>query len=150
MDSTTVKKIISTSLCPRPIGPYNQAVVIDRTVYLSGVVGADKDTGKLVPGGVVPETVKALRNIQTLLRVAGSHVDNVIKCTVLLNNINDFSVVNQEYAKGLKFHMQSSLVIVDFQFQSSQRISRHEPVTKLETFRWELQLKSKLLPSWVT
>lgn len=98
--STIVKKIISTSLCPRPVGPYNQAVIIDRTVYLSGVVGLDKDTGKLVPGGVVPETVKALQNIKDLLSVTGSHIDNVIKCTVLLRDINDFSDVNREYTKG--------------------------------------------------
>lgn len=95
-----MKKIISTSLCPRPVGPYNQAIVVDRTVYLSGMVGLDKDTSKLVPGGVVPETIKALENIRNLLRVTGSHIDNVIKCTVLLNDINDFAAVNQEYTKG--------------------------------------------------
>lgn len=98
--STIIKKIISTSTCPRPIGPYNQAVVIDRMLYLSGVVGADKDTGKLVPGGVIPETVKALENITNLLKVSGSKIDNVVKCTVLLKDINDFAAVNQEYTKG--------------------------------------------------
>lgn len=101
MSSTIVKKIISTALAPRPVGPYNQAVVIDRIVYLSGVVGLDKDTGKLVPGGIIPETVKTFENIQTLLRATGSKIDNVIKCTVLLNDINDFAAVNQEYTKGL-------------------------------------------------
>lgn len=99
--TTIVKKIISTSLCPRPVGPYNQAVIVDRTVYLSGVVGLDKDTGKLVPGGIIPETVKTLENIKNLLQVTGSKIDNVIKCTVLLNDINDFAAVNQEYTKGL-------------------------------------------------
>lgn len=98
--STIIKKIISTSTCPRPIGPFNQAVVIDRMLYLSGVVGADKDTGKLVPGGVIPETVKALENITNLLKVSGSKIDNVVKCTVLLKDINDFAAVNQEYTKG--------------------------------------------------
>lgn len=116
MSSTIIKKIISTPLCPRPIGPYNQAVVVDRTVYLSGVVGVDTDTGKLEPGGVVPETIRALHNIQNLLRVAGSQIDNVIKCTVLLNNINDFSAVNQEYTKGLKFRNQFSISINVFHF----------------------------------
>jgi len=99
MTSTIVKKIISTDQCPRPVGPYNQAVIIDRMLYLSGVVGLDKDTGTLVPGGVIAETRKTLENIQNLLRVAGSSIDNVIKCTVLLNSIDDFSVVNQEYSK---------------------------------------------------
>lgn len=102
MSSTVLKKIVSTALCPRPVGPYNQAVIVDRTVYLSGVVGLDKDTGKLVSGGVIPETIKALENIENLLRVTGSKIDNVIKCTVLLSDINDFGAVNQEYTKGLK------------------------------------------------
>ncbi|CRK95665.1 CLUMA_CG009123, isoform A [Clunio marinus] len=99
MTSTIVKKIISTSQCPRPVATYNQAIVTDRIAYLSGVVGIDKDTNKLVPGGIVPETIKALDNILKLLNAVGSNVDNVIKCTLLLNNINDFSVVNEEYAK---------------------------------------------------
>ena len=101
MTSTILKKIISTSLCPRPVAPYNQAVIIDRTAYLSGVVGIDKDTGKLVAGGVVPETVKTLENIKNLLHASGSKIDNVIKCTVLLSDIRDFDVVNSEYVKGL-------------------------------------------------
>lgn len=96
-----VKKIISTSLCPRPVGPYNQAVIVGRTVYLSGVIGLDKDTGKLAPGGVVAEAVKALDNIKGLLRVSGSHIDNVVKCTVLLSDINDYAAVNREYEKGM-------------------------------------------------
>jgi 2-iminobutanoate/2-iminopropanoate deaminase len=103
MSSTIIKKIISTATCPRPVGPYNQAIIVDRTVYLSGVVGLDVNTGKLVPGGVVPETIKALENIKNLLHATGSKIDNVIKCTVLLNDINDFAAVNQEYTKGLTF-----------------------------------------------
>lgn len=136
MSSTIVKKIISTSLFPRPVGPYNQAVIVDRTVYLSGVVGLDKDTGKLVPGGVVAETVKVMDNIKGLLRVAGSHIDNVIKCTVLLSDINDYDAVNREYGKG------SCCVWVEIPkritnpallgFQSFHRIIPCEPATRLE------------------
>lgn len=100
MSSTILKKIISTAECPRPVGPYNHAVIVDRTVYLSGVAGVDVDTGKLVPGGIVPETIKTLENIKNLLRVTGSKIDNVIKCTVLLTDMNDFAAVNQEYTKG--------------------------------------------------
>lgn len=101
MASTIIKKIISTAKAPRPAAPYNQAIVVDRTVYLSGVLGIDKDSGKLVDGGAVPEAVKALENMQNILSAAGSKVDNVIKCTVLLNDIADFGAVNQEYTKGL-------------------------------------------------
>ena len=101
MASTIIKKIISTAKAPRPAAPYNQAVVVDRTVYLSGVLGIDKDSGKLVAGGAVPEAVKALENMQNILAAAGSKVENVIKCTVLLNDIADFGNVNQEYVKSL-------------------------------------------------
>lgn len=98
--STIIKKIISTARAPRPAAPYNQAVVVDRMVYLSGVLGIDKDTGKLVSGGSVPEAIKAFENIHNILDAAGSKIDNVVKCTVLLNDINDFSAINQEYTKG--------------------------------------------------
>lgn len=101
MASTIVKRIISTAKAPRPAAPYNQAIVVDRTVYLSGVLGIDKDTGKLVAGGAVSEAVKALENMQNILAAAGSKVENVIKCTVLLNDIGDFGAVNQEYTKGI-------------------------------------------------
>lgn len=98
--ATIVRRIISTAKAPRPAAPYNQAIVVDRTVYLSGVLGIDKDTGKLVSGGAVGEAVKALENMQNILAAAGSKVENVIKCTVLLNDIGDFGAVNQEYTKG--------------------------------------------------
>lgn len=99
--ATIVKRIISTAKAPRPAAPYNQAIVVDRTVYLSGVLGIDKDNGKLVAGGAVSEAVKALENMQNILAAAGSKVENVIKCTVLLNDIADFGAVNSEYIKGL-------------------------------------------------
>lgn len=98
--ATIVKRIISTAKAPHPAAPYNQAIVVDRTVYLSGVLGIDKDSGKLVGGGAVPEAIKALENMKNILAAAGSKVENVVKCTVLLNDIADFGAVNQEYTKG--------------------------------------------------
>lgn len=100
MASTIIKKIISTKLAPRPAAPYNQAIVVDRTVYLSGALGIDAENGKLVEGGAIPEAAKALENIVHILAAAGSKIENVIKCTVLLNDINDFAGVNAEYVKG--------------------------------------------------
>ena len=100
MASNQVKKIILTSKSYQPVGPYNQAIVVDQTVYLSGVLGIERETGKLVSGGAVPETVKALENMKNILVAAGSKIENVIKCTVLLSDVADFANVNQEYAKG--------------------------------------------------
>lgn len=73
--ATVIKKIISTPNAPRPAAPYNQAIVVDRTVYLSGVLGIDKDTGKLVEGGAVKEAVKAFENIRNILTAAGSSIE---------------------------------------------------------------------------
>lgn len=97
--STIIKKIITTSKAALPAGPYNQAIVVDRMVYLSGALGMTKD-GKLVEGGAIPEAAKALENISNILQAAGSKIENVVKCTVLLNDMADFAGVNQEYKKG--------------------------------------------------
>lgn len=100
MTSQIVKKIFSTSRAPRPVAAYSQAIVVDRTAYLSGIVGIDVATGKLAPGGIVPETVKALENVKNLLHAIGSKIENVVKVTVLLSDIKDFDAVNKEYVKG--------------------------------------------------
>ncbi len=76
--------------------------MVGNTVYTSGVLGMDKDTNKLVPGGISAEAKYALENLKNVLEASGSKIDNVIKCTVLLNDINDFGAVNEEYKKSEK------------------------------------------------
>lgn len=63
-------------------------------------MGIDKDTMKMVEGGVVPETIQVLKNLVAVLEAAGSRVENVIKTTIFLENIGDFALVNEEYKKG--------------------------------------------------
>ncbi|XP_015518128.1 2-iminobutanoate/2-iminopropanoate deaminase isoform X1 [Neodiprion pinetum] len=92
-----IRKIISTTRAPKSAGPYNQAVLVDRTVYLSGVLGLDKDSGKLVDGGAAGEARQALVNMGCILKEAGSDFEKVIKTTILLNSIDDFSAVNEVY-----------------------------------------------------
>lgn len=99
--SQLVRKIISTSSCPRPVGPYNQAIIVDRTLYLSGMIGIDPTTSQLVTGDFQAELRQTLNNIVKLLEKAGSKVDNVIKCTILLSDISsNYAMVNEEYSKG--------------------------------------------------
>lgn len=99
--SQLVRKIISTSSCPRPVGPYNQAIIVDRTLYLSGMIGIDPTTSQLVTGDFQAELRQTLNNIVKLLEKAGSKVDNVIKCTILLSDIGaNYAMVNEEYSKG--------------------------------------------------
>ncbi|XP_071445137.1 2-iminobutanoate/2-iminopropanoate deaminase [Hetaerina americana] len=100
--SGIVRKIINTSLAPKPVGPYNQAVQVGDTLYVSGVVGLDKDTGKLVPGGTVAEAKQVLKTLGHILEAAGTNYGNVVKTTVLLNDMNDFSSVNEVYREYFK------------------------------------------------
>ena len=99
-----VRKIISTAKAPAAIGPYSQAVLVDRTMYISGQLGMDPASGQLVPGGVAEEAKQALTNISEILKAAGYDFTNVVKATVLLADINDFSTVNDVY----KLYFQSS------------------------------------------
>ncbi|XP_015438553.1 PREDICTED: ribonuclease UK114 [Dufourea novaeangliae] len=92
-----VRKIISSSLSPKPVGPYNQAVLADSTLYLSGVLGVDVNTNKLVDGGAIAEARQALKNMGNILKEAGSNYDKVVKATIFLNDINDFAGVNEIY-----------------------------------------------------
>ncbi|XP_015238807.1 PREDICTED: ribonuclease UK114 [Cyprinodon variegatus] len=92
-----IRRIISTAKAPAAIGPYSQAVVVDRTVYISGQLGMDPASGQLVEGGVQAQTRQALVNMGEILKAAGCSYKNVVKTTVLLADMNDFVNVNDVY-----------------------------------------------------
>lgn len=69
-------------------------------MYVSGCLGLDKETMKLVPGGPTEQTEKALENLEAILKAADSGVDKVVKNTVFLKDLNDFGAVNEVYKKG--------------------------------------------------
>ncbi|XP_054897808.1 2-iminobutanoate/2-iminopropanoate deaminase-like isoform X1 [Poeciliopsis prolifica] len=92
-----VRRIITTAKAPAAIGPYSQAVVVDRTVFVSGQLGMDPANGQLVAGGVQAQTRQALVNLGEILKAAGCGYGNVVKTTVLLANMNDFVNVNDVY-----------------------------------------------------
>ncbi|XP_010878641.1 2-iminobutanoate/2-iminopropanoate deaminase [Esox lucius] len=95
--SAIIRKIINTTKAPGAIGPYSQAVVVDRTMYVSGQLGMDPASGQLVEGGVQAQTRQALVNMGEILKEAGCGYDNVVKTTVLLADMNDFVSVNDVY-----------------------------------------------------
>ncbi|KAG4065463.1 hypothetical protein HA402_002697 [Bradysia odoriphaga] len=97
--STITRQLISTDNAAKPIAPFNQAIVVSQTVYLSGCIGINKETSKLVDGGVVPQTVKTLENMKAILEAAGSGIDKVVKVTIFVDDMNDFAKVNEEYMK---------------------------------------------------
>ncbi|XP_027893002.1 2-iminobutanoate/2-iminopropanoate deaminase isoform X1 [Xiphophorus couchianus] len=95
--SALSRKLVHTTSAPAAIGPYSQAVVADRTMYISGQIGMDVASGQLVDGGVQAQTKKALSNMGEILKAAGCDYSNVVKTTVLLTDINDFNSVNDVY-----------------------------------------------------
>ncbi|KAM4549532.1 2-iminobutanoate/2-iminopropanoate deaminase isoform 2-T2 [Fundulus diaphanus] len=95
--AATPRKIVYTAKAPVRQGIYSQAVVVDRTVYVSGQIGMDVASGQLVDGGVQAQTKQALSNMGEILRAAGCDYSNVVKTTVLLKDINDFNSVNDIY-----------------------------------------------------
>ncbi|XP_037041233.1 rutC family protein UK114-like isoform X3 [Bradysia coprophila] len=97
--STIVRKIITTDNAPPTTNPLNRAIVVDRTVYLSGCIGMDKDTMKLAEGGVVPETVQALKNLVAVLEASGSSAEKVVKTTIFVADIGESALINEEYKK---------------------------------------------------
>ncbi|KAF5901261.1 60S ribosomal protein L30, partial [Clarias magur] len=95
--SAVIRRIINTAAAPAAIGPYSQAVVVDRTMYISGQLGMDTGTGLLVAGGVQAQAKQALINMGEILKAAGCGYENVVKTTVLLADMNDFNNVNDVY-----------------------------------------------------
>ncbi|CAH0546427.1 unnamed protein product [Brassicogethes aeneus] len=101
--AAAIRRIISTSKAPQPgASPYNQAVVWNNTVFASGVLGMNKETMKLVPGGAAEEARQALKSIGHILEAAGSSYTKVVKSTIMLNDINDFAAVNEVYKEFFK------------------------------------------------
>uniref|UniRef100_A0A8C2DJN4 2-iminobutanoate/2-iminopropanoate deaminase n=1 Tax=Cyprinus carpio TaxID=7962 RepID=A0A8C2DJN4_CYPCA len=99
--SAVIRKLIHTVAAPAAIGPYSQAVLVDRTMYISGQIGMDVG-GQLVAGGVQAQAKQALINMGEILKAAGCGYENVVKTTVLLADINDFNNVNDVYKQFFK------------------------------------------------
>ena len=91
------KHVIVAENAPAAIGPYSVGVRVDNLIFTAGQLGLDPDTGELVAGGIEAETRQALTNIKNVLEAAGSSLDNVIKTTVFLQDINEFGRMNSVY-----------------------------------------------------
>eukprot|EP00091_Calanus_sinicus_P024668 TRINITY_DN8988_c0_g1_i1.p1 TRINITY_DN8988_c0_g1~~TRINITY_DN8988_c0_g1_i1.p1 ORF type:complete len:164 (-),score=57.80 TRINITY_DN8988_c0_g1_i1:133-624(-) len=99
MSASLRRVIISTKKAPDAIGPYNQAVQVNSTLYISGQIGFNPSTMEIVSGGVVAEAQQALTNMGHILNAANCNFNNVVKTTVLLADMNDFAAVNDVYTK---------------------------------------------------
>jgi len=90
-------KIISTDKAPAAIGPYSQATVHNNMVYCSGQIALDPKTNEIVEGGVKDQAGQVMKNLGKVLVEAGSGFDKVLRCTIFLDNMDDFPVVNEVY-----------------------------------------------------
>lgn len=96
------RKAIQTDQAPEAIGPYSQAIQIGNALYLSGQLGIDPATGKLVDGGVIAQAKQALSNVQAICNAAGFSLADVVQVQVFLANIADFKAVNEIYKEFFK------------------------------------------------
>ena len=94
-----MKKIISTRQAPGAVGPYSQAFEVNGTLYISGQIPIDPETGKLSEGDISQQTDLVLKNIGAILHAAGYDYKDVVKSTCLLADINDFKAMNDIYAR---------------------------------------------------
>ncbi len=92
-----MKEIVKTENAPAAIGPYSQGIKIDKLVFTAGQIGISPTTGELVQGGITAETERVLLNISAVLEAAGSSLENVVKTTVFLNDLQDFQQMNSVY-----------------------------------------------------
>ena len=93
------KKIIKTPDAPAPIGPYNQAVFTNNTLYVSGQIAIDAASGKLAVGNIAEETELVMKNLKAILSAADMGFHNVVKCTIFIKNMDDFAAINEVYGK---------------------------------------------------
>ena len=94
-----MKKVISTSKAPAAIGPYSQAIQVGTLIYTSGQIPIDPATGVFVEGGIKEQTRQSLLNVKAILEEAGLTMNDVVKTTVFMADMNDFAEMNAVYAE---------------------------------------------------
>ena len=99
-EATMTKRTIHTVHAPEAIGPYSQAIRVDRFLFLSGQIGINPETKRVVEGGVEPQTHQIFKNIKAILAEAGSNINQVVKVTVFLKDMSNFKLVNSIYAQN--------------------------------------------------
>lgn len=92
-----MKKIIYSEMAPAPIGPYNQAILKENTLYVSGQIAINPSNGELITASIEAETEQVMENLQAILATAGMTFENVVKATIFIMNMNDFGAINTVY-----------------------------------------------------
>jgi 2-iminobutanoate/2-iminopropanoate deaminase len=94
-----MKKVIHTESAPKAVGPYSQAIEVNGMLFISGQIPIDPALGKIVEGGIKEQTEQVMKNIGAILREAGYSYTDVVKSTCLLDDMANFTAMNEVYAK---------------------------------------------------
>ena len=94
-----MKTIIETKNSPAPIGPYNQAVLANGTLYMSGQIAMHPESGELIMDSIESETEQVMKNMEGVLLKAGMTLDDVVKCSIFITDMDNFARVNEVYGK---------------------------------------------------
>lgn len=94
-----MKEIVATERAPRAIGPYSQAVRSGNFLFASGQIPIDPATGEFVAGGITEQTEQVMRNVSAILEAAGAGLQQVVKTTVFLADMDDFTAMNEVYSR---------------------------------------------------
>lgn len=96
------KEIIFSKEAPAPIGPYSQAVKAGNTLYVSGQIALDADTGELINENITEETHAVMKNLDAVLRAASYEFADVVKCTIFIKDMGQFGTINEAYGQYFK------------------------------------------------
>ena len=95
-------QVIFTSEAPAPIGPYSQAILAGNTLYVSGQIALDPDTGDLINENITEETHAVMKNMEAILRAAGFGFGDIAKCTIFIRDMGQFATINEAYGQYFK------------------------------------------------
>ena len=94
-----MQKVIATKKAPAAIGPYSQAILSNNTLYCSGQIAINPETGTLVIDNISNETTQVMQNIAAVLKAADMDFSNVVKCSIFMKNMDDYAQINTVYGK---------------------------------------------------
>jgi 2-iminobutanoate/2-iminopropanoate deaminase len=101
----SMKTIIKTDKAPMPIGPYNQAILVNDTLYASGQIAINPATNEIISGNIEEETKQVMENLAAVLDAAGMRFSDVVKCSIFISDMNDFAAINNVYVLFLTMIM---------------------------------------------
>jgi len=108
-----MKEIVYTKNAPDPVGPYSQAILTNNTLFISGQVALDPNNGEMINSSIEEETIQVMNNLKAILNEVGFDFSNVIKSTIYLSDMNNFSKVNEVYGSFFKKDYFPSRVTVE-------------------------------------